>query len=84
MLSQIVEIIAVLALLSIVTEVWQLDLTERGVHFFTTVRTIKIVQPRKRTVDVINTYSALAVIQQCISVSNKFFILPLQTLCVGL
>ena len=47
MFCQIMEVLAVLAFVSIMAEMRQLDLAESGVHFIMAVWTVEFVKPRE-------------------------------------
>lgn len=64
MLSQIMEVLTMLAFVSVVTEMRQLNLAKCGVHLIVAVRTVELVQPREWPVNIIDTDRMLGVIQQ--------------------
>ena len=64
MLGQIMEVLAMLAFISIVTEMWQLYLAKGGVHLVVTVRTVELVLPREWSINIIDTDRMFGVIQQ--------------------
>lgn len=67
MLSQIMEVLTMLAFVSIVTEMRQLDLAKRGVHLIVAMGAVEFMQPREWPVNIIDTDRMLGVIQQGIS-----------------